>query len=138
MRPALGAMDRLAFERFVDVVNRALVDVRSQFPYSIVIGELQRRLQRRPVLITIRGAHAMDETPVACLLDGFALRWVPGVPATPAAHWVLDREHVLEVIDQPWRYVADPTRIRLPPFSLMGRTTFVRGEVQSCSSTGRR
>jgi hypothetical protein len=41
------------------------------------------------------------------------------LPARPAACWRIRREHVWDALERPWHYIADPTRIELPPFTLL-------------------
>jgi hypothetical protein len=111
--------DRALFERFLDVVNRAIVEVRGRFPYSGMLGALQLELARRPFLLSITG-NDDPQTELACVLDDFRFSWVPSIPTTPSARWTLQRDHLEDVIDEPWAYVVQPSLLQMAPFNLLG------------------
>ena len=112
--------DDAAFRRYLDVVNRSLVEVGDRFPYHALIGSFARALAGRPLVVSITGASANDETSLGCVLDGLAFRLAPIDATTPATRWRIDREHIDAVVAEPWRYLADPSRLELPPFNLVG------------------
>jgi hypothetical protein len=126
MRTALGHLDRTVFERYLDVVNRALFDVRGSLPYNAMLRGLQAELGSRPFVVIVRG-HAMDETPLGCRLDRLSYAWNPSVPATPRTVWLVRRDHMHDVLDEPWRFLADIGRIEFPPFSLVGSDRLLPG-----------
>jgi hypothetical protein len=112
--------DDAAFQRYLDVVNRTLVEVGDRFPYHSLIGSFARALAGRPLVVSITGASANDETSLGCVLDGLVFRVTPFVATAHTTRWRIDRGHIDAVVAEPWRYLADPSRLELPPFTLLG------------------
>jgi hypothetical protein len=112
--------DDSALQRYLDVVNRTLVEVKDRFPYNSLIGSFASTLAGRPLIVSITGASSMNETSFGCVLEGLAFRFTSVAAPMAATRWRLDREHIDAVITEPWRYLADPSRLQLPPFSLVG------------------
>jgi hypothetical protein len=112
-------LDRIAFERYLDMVNRAILDSRALYPYNAVLHTLNERLALRPCVVTVVGTEPGDETTHGCVLDQLLFSWVPTTPDPPAARWFLRREHLDDVLDAPWRYRAAIRELEFPPFSLV-------------------
>lgn len=116
--------DDAAFQRYLDVVNRTLAEVGDRFPYHAVVGSFASALGGRPLVVSIRGERGdsatSEEIELGCVLDGLTFRVAPIEGAATAMRWSIDRGHIDAVVAEPWRYLADPSRLELPPFSLVG------------------
>lgn len=114
-----------AFQRYLDIVNRSVVQVKDRFPYNSLIGSLSSALAGRTLVVSITGTSTTEETSLGCVLDGLAFRVLPVIASAPASRWRLAREHIDAVVAEPSRYLADPSRLQLPPFSLVGAPAHV-------------
>ncbi len=114
------SLDHVAFGRYLDIVSRAIAGVRGRFPYDDLIRGLHRQLRMRSVIVTLHGEANDTTTDIACRFDGRRFERDDGVvDVDRAVRWRLQRAHVLDVITEPWRYIADPSRLELPPLSLV-------------------
>lgn len=114
------SLDHVAFGRYLDIVARAIAGVRGRFPYDDLIRGLHRELRERPIVVTIHGDAGDATTDIVCRFDGRRFERDAKVsPGDGSIRWTLQRTHVLEVITEPWRYLADPSRLEMPPLSLV-------------------
>ncbi len=112
-------VDECLLDRYLEILNRAVADTRGRFPFNVVLSALREELAGRAVALQIDDADECAAV-VVCKFDG--TRLVRGCESdrdgSPVTRWFVAREHVHDVVGRPWRYLADPLRFELPPFSL--------------------
>jgi hypothetical protein len=110
-------LDECLLDRYLEILNRAVADTRGRFPFNVVLTALQEELAGRAVIVELHDEHDERTALIICRFDG--TRLVRGADsASPATCWTVALEHVHDVVGRPWRYLADPMRLELPPFSL--------------------
>jgi len=110
--------DSVYISRYLGTINLALSDARRRFDAWPGLLALRKTLQGRTFEVVLVGDHVPDTTRFGCVLQGIEFV-LDDVPEQPAVSWRLRREHVWDVLEQPWSYIADPSRIELPPFTLL-------------------
>jgi hypothetical protein len=113
-------LDECLLDRYFEILNRALADTRGRFPFNVVFTALREELAGRAVVLEIADESYRPLAIVLCHFDGARLvrGRDPTHAASPATRWIVAREHLHDVVGRPWRYLADPMRFELPPFSL--------------------
>jgi hypothetical protein len=117
-------VDECLLDRYLQILNRAVADTRGRFPFNVVLSALRDELAGRAVAVEIGDAQDRPTAVVICRFDGMRLARgdVSTLEASTATRWFVAREHVHDVVGRPWRYLADPMRLELPPFSLCAPT----------------
>lgn len=117
-------VDECLLDRYLEILNRAVADTRGRFPFNVVLSALCEELAGRTVAVQIHDEHDRPTAVVICRFDG--TRLIRGddstLEASAATRWIVAQEHVHDVVGRPWRYLADPLRFELPPFSLCAPT----------------
>jgi hypothetical protein len=110
-------LDECLLDRYLEILNRAVADTRGRFPFNVVLNALQEELAGRAVIVQLHDENDEPTALIICRFDG--TRLVRGADsASTATCWTVALEHVHDVVGRPWRYLADPMRFELPPFSL--------------------
>jgi hypothetical protein len=98
--------------RYLAVFNRSLGQVRLRFPFNVLLEAMHRELGDRVVIVAVSNGSS-----ASLRFDGSRLSPAPPT-AIPSTRWTIEHEHLCDVVRRPAPYLADPTRLQLPPFSL--------------------
>lgn len=112
-------IDQAYFSRYLGTVNRAIQEAQRRFTSWPGLSALRRELSGRAFVVVLKGHGGKHETRLGCTLSGLEFRSLLHPPREPAVTWRIRREHVWDVLERPWRYIADPSRLELPPFTLL-------------------
>ena len=118
--------DSVYFSRYLGTVNLALSEARRRFDAWPGLLALRKTLQGRTFEVVLVGDQLQEPTRFGCALRDIEFV-LDRVPEQPAASWRLRREHVWAVLEMPWRYIADPSRLELPPFTLLAPSSAAAG-----------
>jgi hypothetical protein len=106
-----GSQDRVAFERYLDVLNQALGEVRHRFPYNHLVPAGERELSRRPVCVRIHDESSNQESSLIVQLDHGRFEVLDNCDPTEVhIQWRVRRSHIYDVITAPWSFMVDPIR----------------------------
>lgn len=114
-------VDQVYFGRYLSTVNQALRELRRRRDAAPSLSALSSRFDQREFVVVLVGASRDGHARFGCRLSGLEFEPLDDLPLEASGCWYVRREHVWEVLEQPWRFLADPARIELPPFGVLER-----------------
>ncbi|MCR9165891.1 MAG: hypothetical protein ACE37F_10135 [Nannocystaceae bacterium] len=129
-------VDRAYFGRYLATVNKAMRELHRRPAARAALTELRARFDRRTFVVVLVGASRDGQSRFACTLCDLQFHELDQTPGTADGCWYVRREHVWDVLDQPWRYLADPSLIELPPFNAVRRPSPEEPTLRAPSEAG--